>query len=103
MLDCRINVAQVAAGVAVPEELPVIQDCLARFHVVRLQGTGAHWWLLQLSAGCTPVLGRHACRPVRLARWDGMLHILGLHLHWYLMFPPAAHPRDPAGALHQQL
>ena len=46
MLDCRINVAQVAAGVAVPEELPVIQDCLARFHVVRLQGTGAHWWLL---------------------------------------------------------
>lgn len=42
LLDCRINAAQVAAGVAAPEELPVIQDSLTRFHAVRLLGSGAH-------------------------------------------------------------
>ncbi|KAL4434432.1 hypothetical protein ABPG75_000873 [Micractinium tetrahymenae] len=64
MLDCQMNAAQVAAGVAVPEELPVIHDCLTRFHVVCC--TSSFEFLASLRT-IQPLLDQLAASPGGLA------------------------------------
>ncbi|PSC75347.1 elongation factor Ts [Micractinium conductrix] len=64
MLERRVAAAQVAAGVAEPDEEPVVHDCLPRLHVVRCHSS---FELLASLRTLRPLLDRLSAAPGGLA------------------------------------